>query len=283
MPLLVTCCLGLVLLTGCSDSDDQPSADTTPTQPSSSAAPTTPPPDDSADVVDAARSLMLAFNERNGADFVGLLSEAFCVDGFGEPCADLVGHADQIFAGQPAVDIRSLSAPLVEGETATIDLVTRVQSGLHATRVALARSGSGWEVTDLQLDSGAGLSAPNGMTLVDVTMDDDSFDFDAKGLASGVFALRVRNDGAEPHELVIKRIDSSVMLEQALADELPPNVVPAPVASIPPVEPGQESVLVLAEQLPPGHYFIFCELEDEAGTNHLARGMAAEFTVRNDR
>jgi hypothetical protein len=201
---------------------------------------------------------------------------------FGESYETLRSHAADIFVDQPALEIRDLDQPVIDDDQAAIEVTARIQSALHHTHFELVRTGQDWLIDDFQIDAAPPLAPPDGVPAVDVTLHDYAFDLNASELSSGSFALTIDNAGAQQHELAIKRVD----VEADLATALDPNAAqPAantyfiPVASIAPVAPDADATLVLAETLPPGHYFIFCELSDPDGTSHLAKGMATEFTV----
>lgn len=261
---------GTGLIAGCSD--DSPAAE-------SSTSPVTASPTDAADeVADTVRQLFLAEAVRNADGFFGLFTDAACRADSGKDCAELQATPDALF-GQPAFEIRSMSAPDLEGDAATVDLIGRVQNGLHHTRVSMVRRGDGWAVSKLELDAAADVPLPAGWTVVEATTKEYAFTVDATRLASGVFALRIHNAGGQPHEFVIKRVDTGVPLSAATDGPVPEGIYFIPVAGTPTIPPGGDATLVLAEQLPPGHYFVFDELPASDGKPNLEHGMAAEFTV----
>lgn len=229
----------------------------------------------STEVERTVRSFLLAFDEHNGDAFAGGLTEQMCTNDFGESCDALKLHAADIFAGQPSIDVRSVATSVIEGKTAAVDLVTRVQTGLHHTHLDLVLTDGAWLVDNLELDASTPVALPAGVPVVDVSLNEFAFGLDTAQLSSGIFALRVRNEGGLQHELVIKRVDDN-------AELLGADVTAIPVAGISAIDPGATSSVVLAEQLPPGHYFIFCEVEDGEGGTHLDHGMATEFTVAAD-
>lgn len=265
--------LPLVLVTilaataaACSDSDSDSGAAGEPTS------------GDAAAVEDTVRSFVLAFDDRDAEGFVGLMSANLCEGGFGEPCDALLAHGPDLFLGQPAIDIRSMEQPSIDGDTAQVEVTGRVQSGLHHLHLGLVRDQSQWRIDALELDASPPLKMPPGVTVVEVNVSEFRFALDATQLVTGMFAMHVTNSGTLPHELVIKRVDTDAQL-------LGPSVEgqhAIPVAGMVAIDPGETWNVVLAEQLPPGHYFIFCEVGDEEGDSHLDHGMAAEFTVVAD-
>ena len=230
-------------------------------------------PDEAAAVMDTVRSFVLAFDEHDGKGFVDHLTDNFCTSGFGSPCDTLRATPADLFAGQPAIEIRSVAVPVIDNDSAGVDVVGRIQGGLHHVHVGLVRTAGKWLVDALEVDASPPVALPQDIPVVDVTLKEFSFTFDAKMLSSGVFALRVHNVGTVQHELVIKRVDTNAVL---LGDAA---TLAIPVAGISAIDPGATSTVVLAEQLSPGHYFIFCEVSDGQGKTHLDHGMSAEFTV----
>jgi len=262
MPSLVGALVLALVATACSSSDDASGDDSV-----AAAA--------SAKVEQGVRAFLLAFDQHDGDVFVGGMTENLCTNGFGEPCEALKSHASDLFAGQPSLDIRSLDAPVFDGDTAQVDLVSRVQTGLHHTHLDLVLTDGVWLVDNLELDAVTPVALPDGVPVVDVSLNEYQFGLDTTQLSSGYFALKVHNDGKLQHELVIKRVDANATLDGPAAE----NQYAIPVAGIQAIDPGATSNVVLAEQLPPGHYFIFCEVDDGQGGTHLDHGMSTEFTV----
>lgn len=232
-----------------------------------------------ADVVEeAVRSFLLAFDERDAEGFVGRMSPRLCAEDFGEPCDALEAHGVDLFVGLPAIDIRSMEPPVIDGDAAQVELSGRVQTGLHHVHLGLVRSGDQWLIDALELDASPALALPPNIPVVEVEVSEYQFVLDSSALASGWFAMRVTNTGKLPHELVIKRVDTD---EQLVGPEIEGHYA-IPVAGMIAIDPGETWNVVLAEELSPGHYFIFCEVGDEEGDSHLDHGMAAEFTVVTD-
>lgn len=233
---------------------------------------------ETAAVETAVRGFVLAFDEHDGTRFFGAMTENLCTTGFGEACSALAGHANDVLSGQPSMDIRSFDAPAIAAGRARVDLTTRVQTGLHHMHLELVQHSESWLVDVLQLDGPVPLDPPAGVPVVDVSMTEYAFTLDTSKLSSGNFVLRVRNAGHVQHELVIKRVDADAKLGAPDG----PGQYAIPVAGISAIDAGVSYDVVLAEQLPPGHYFIFCEVDDGQGGTHLDHGMSAEFVVAGD-
>ena len=234
---------------------------------------------DQASAEQSVRQFLLAFDNHDANSFIGGMTESLCTSEFEMSCSKLRSNPGPVFANQPAIEVRSMAAAMIDGDHANVDLVSRVQGGLHHTFLGLVRRRDRWLVNELQLDAATPVALPTGVPVVDVTTTEFAFSVDATKLTTGVFALRVHNNGKLSHELVIKRVDTSVSLPTAAKPDLPPGVSAIPIAGIAPIDPSKSANLVLAEQLAPGHYFIFCEVSNADGTTHLHDGMAAEFTV----
>lgn len=266
--LLVAASLAVATLTACSNDATTPaaSADT-----------------NASDVQEVVRTFLLAFNNHDGKTLIDQLNNTACTEVFGATCQDLRTHTEDLFAGQPAVELRELGAPSITADKASLAATTRIQGGLHASQFQLVVSNGSWVIENFQVDSETSLPVPDGVPVVEATLRDNAFDLDEAALSSGLFAISITNAGKETHELVIKRVDIEADLKVALtsgAKQPPANTTFTPVAASATIEPGQTSTLVLAEMLPSGHYFILDELEDAQGVSHLARGMATEFTVK---
>jgi hypothetical protein len=101
---------------------------------------------------------------------------------------------------------------------------------------------------------------------------------------AGPVALRVRNGGAEVHDLVVVRVDGPtgsglVRNSDGALDEavLPPGSVVSEIRGVP---PGGRCSTIL--ELPPGQYELVCNLvgtTDDPTASHFAAGMVAPITV----
>jgi hypothetical protein len=106
-------------------------------------------------------------------------------------------------------------------------------------------------------------------------------------VGTGVVGLRLVNNGEEPHQAALFRLNSGVTLAQGLdAFRRDPSGVAAaklmaPSGGANTVLPGRSQRL--AQRFLPGAYALFCFVRDAEGQLHAQRGMVAGFTVRRDR
>jgi len=122
---------------------------------------------------------------------------------------------------------------------------------------------------------------PAGVTTVNVTMTEFTFDFDKTRVADGNFALKLQNNGRQPHQAILLRLPEGVSARQALDAPSYPEGVQF-IAFQGPVAPGQSMNLVLSSRLDPDRYMLVCFLPDTANpsTTHDQQGMYTEFTVQ---
>lgn len=100
-------------------------------------------------------------------------------------------------------------------------------------------------------------------------------------LAAGHRVLRVRNDGTQPHEVELVRLDSGKTGEQMAAwvdshmHGPPPGM---PMGGVAALAPGDSSFFLV--DLAPGNYAFLCFVADaKDGKEHTAHGMIKDFTV----
>ena len=115
----------------------------------------------------------------------------------------------------------------------------------------------------------------------DLRIDEVDFAFSAPAsIPSGRHIVRVRNSGAQPHEVLLVQLPPDVSIAdfgQAVAegvDHPPPG---KPIGGITGLKPGSEAAF--AADFTPGKYGLICFFPDEEGELHFSRGMMTEFTV----
>lgn len=103
----------------------------------------------------------------------------------------------------------------------------------------------------------------------------------ATPLAAGRHVIKVINDGPQPHEMFVARLDSGSTAQQFIqwtrtGMRGQPRITP--MGGIVAMAPGRHSVLEL--NLTPGRYALFCFLPDASGRGeHVDHGMVKEITV----
>jgi uncharacterized cupredoxin-like copper-binding protein len=99
-------------------------------------------------------------------------------------------------------------------------------------------------------------------------------------IAPGYHMIRVRNNGAEPHEVVLVQLPLAVSIADFARAAVNPGSAPPPgkpVGGMTGLQPGSEAAF--AADLVPGKYGLICFFPDERGAPHFTRGMMTEFTV----
>jgi uncharacterized cupredoxin-like copper-binding protein len=110
------------------------------------------------------------------------------------------------------------------------------------------------------------------------------FDYGYKSSAPITRATKevlVRNDGTQPHELVLVRLlPGRTMADLAAWSKKMATPPPAEfLGGVGPIEPGESNSLALS--LPPGHYAMLCFLADAKDrAPHIEHGMVREFTIQ---
>jgi len=187
--------------------------------------------------------------------------------------ADCVGEPSEVTA------IKDLK---VSGDEAEAELTfTGEEEGEsfdEKFRVLLIKEEGVWKLDGF---AGANEEIPEGVDVVDLELNEFSFEFDTQKTRGGGFAFSIKNSGDQAHEVVLVKVPEDLDIEAALESEDQPEGV-EDIASNGPFPPGDEGTLVFDEPLEPGRYVLLCFLpdsEDPEGTQHANKGMWAEFTV----
>jgi uncharacterized cupredoxin-like copper-binding protein len=96
----------------------------------------------------------------------------------------------------------------------------------------------------------------------------------------GRHVVRVQNNGAQPHELLLVQLPphgSIADFGRAVAEGVAPPPPGKPVGGVTGLPPGSEAAFLA--DLTPGKYGLICFFPDAEGTLHYSRGMMTEFTV----
>jgi uncharacterized cupredoxin-like copper-binding protein len=272
-----------IFVIGCSsddgDSDSAPAGSPAPagTIPAAAATQVTGP---AGEVEAAMRAAIDAYNQKNLPVFLSYWTDDGLKAEFDATKAELQAAGPEFFEGPP-LSLKSISNTSVSGTNATSEVELAFGLGVERTKYDFVREGNTWKI-----DGGEDLKAaiPSGTTAVDVTLDEFSFAFDRSKLAGGNVAFNLKNEGEQPHELVLIKSPASFGLNQLLA--MDPNAEPPPgvefLAGAGPIDPGKDGRLVFTEKLA-GHYLMVCFLPDitqgEDGPPHFTKGMAVEFTA----
>lgn len=125
---------------------------------------------------------------------------------------------------------------------------------------------------------------PSGAQSVAVTLKDFAFEFDEKSVKTGKATVwKVKNEGKQPHIMVVSKIPEGAKLEELLqSEDTPEGVTDISDSFI--FEPGESGDITIEEPLEAGRYVFLCFIQDppddfENGVPHFAKGMVADFTI----
>ena len=119
-------------------------------------------------------------------------------------------------------------------------------------------------------------------TTLEVVSGEYAFELSATTVAPGRLPVRLRNDGVEPHQLMVARLHDGVTLEEYLAafeddSETAAAALVDEAGGVNAVDPG--ATRTGYADLEPGSYVVLCFLPTPDGPSHLHAGMVAELTV----
>jgi uncharacterized cupredoxin-like copper-binding protein len=113
-----------------------------------------------------------------------------------------------------------------------------------------------------------------------ITLTDYAFGI-PRTMRAGTSRVTVRDAGAQPHELVIVRLEPGKS-PRDVASWVDKMAGPPPghfLGGVSPIAPGEENELVMT--LTPGRYALLCFVPDaKDGAPHVAHGMLSEVTIR---
>lgn len=116
---------------------------------------------------------------------------------------------------------------------------------------------------------------------LDVVAGEYEFDLSATTVAAGRLPLTLRNEGVEPHQLMVARLHDDVTLDDYLAadaeGEEAASALVDEAGGVNAVDAGTSRTGYA--DLEPGDYIVLCFLPTPAGPSHLHEGMAAALTV----
>ena len=122
--------------------------------------------------------------------------------------------------------------------------------------------------------------------VIEATTRDFTFELDTDGpVSAGFVPVRVRNEGDEPHQLVVARLHDGVTLDEFAAaaageGEAAAGALVTYAGGVNVVEPGATGEGFA--DLEPGRYALLCFVPSADGVGHLHKGMAATIEVVDD-
>jgi hypothetical protein len=193
----------------------------------------------------------------------------------------------------------SFEGTTVTGDTAQTTAIT--EDGTFTFN--LTAEGETWVVTEIRFGPA---EVPEGVTGVNVQLNEYAFGFNASDIEDGNIAFPFENVGEEAHELVVLQTNEefdvdavieafSGQVEQEQSeeeaspapgeeeeegspeDDLPPGIDNIYFGGI--AGPGGRGIAVFEEPLAPGTYTMICVFPDPEGTTHAELGMVADFEV----
>ncbi len=128
-------------------------------------------------------------------------------------------------------------------------------------------------------------AAPTPTPSADIVIVGNEFFYQVKGsLKPGARILHFRNDGEQPHEVVLIRLRPGASTQHFLRAYRPggaPNPAGETVGGVVGLDPGLESYILL--DVTAGGYGLFCFLGDPVtGAPHFSRGMWMDVEVRSE-
>lgn len=277
---LLLACLSIALLTfamasaACGDDDD---ATATPTAAPTVAGTPTPNPD-VADIVDVMTKLATTdgatITDAETDYYLGHVTDTFLQDfGTADSAACAADIANCVGDPLPNVTIDEEGVE-VTGDSAI--LVMNSDNGSFG--IKMAKEGGIWKANGVFVPD----DDVSGKTVIDMSLVDFGFDYDMTDAAvtGGDFALHIKNDGQQAHEVVLVPLGEDTRpLEEILQDQA---FSPNPVFVKLPFAPGSEADVAVPEALAPGRYAFVCffpDTTDAEGTPHAFKGMTSEFNV----
>jgi hypothetical protein len=213
---------------------------------------------------------------------VGAFVANFTDDGLQAEFDLSLAEAGQLgdFIGDPPITLRSISEVKTTGDPATATEATAVvELNLgntidRAMRTFVLESGR-WKIDDV---TELPVAIPSGTTSVDMRLVEYAFVYDKAAASRGNIAFRVQNAGAEPHEIVLIRLETDTPLLELVQSEDEPEGIEF-ISQGGPWEPGEQATVAFTSALAPGRYGLVCFVPAPDDVPHALKGMISEFTV----
>ncbi len=179
-----------------------------------------------------------------------------------------------VFIGVPQVEVTSISAIEVAGDSATAQVDSSEGVIVSRERYTFVREAGEWRIEGIE-------ELPTETTterVVDLRLVEYGFELDEQQTQAGGYAFSATNAGTQPHELELMRLPSGVVAE----DLKNRDAVPAGVEVIGlfgPLDPAEMRTLVFAEDLAPGSYALVCYLSTPLGPSNASLGMVRDLVV----
>ena len=171
----------------------------------------------------------------------------------------------------PGATSLTTTVPLTAGRYAALCIIPGPDGVPHVMKGMIA---------ELRVVPGARKTAMPTATDATVRLLDYAFDF-SHPITASTRSILVRNDGKQPHELEIARLEPGKTPADlaAWAEKMVGRPPAHFLGGVSPIAPGQANELSLS--LPPGRYVLLCFVPDVKDAKpHTAHGMVRDFIVR---
>ena len=228
-------------------------------------------------ITETVQSAIAAYNEADLDKFTAYFTDQGFQEAF-DVSKDEAAGSDEVFGDQ--LTIRSIHdiQQTATGAEAVVELASGL--GVDAENFSFINRDGSWLIDGTKPTSA---EVDPGTTVVNVTLQEYAFNYDASALSGGNVAFKVTNAGQEQHEILLAKVDDSTTASSFI-DELAQSDGSGP----PPfedfgylgmVDPGKTQTMALTHPLEPGTYVFFCAISAADGTPHFMKGMVSEFTV----
>ena len=242
------------------------------------------------EVEDFVRSFIDDANEGDAeAMFDKMTDEAVeeFLGGFGMDTTDLEAakaEAAEFFDGDDESDleVEEVTVTNATATSATAEVIGSSAGVKEGDVVEVTRVGDEWKVSSLQFYA-VSPEIPSDYTTLTLGLQEFAFDLEEE-VPTGKVAFTLENNGEQPHEAILAKLDEDLDLQAALESESEdePEGVET-IGGVFGIEPGATYNMVLTDDLEAGRYAFVCFFPDltegEEGTPHALKGMVLEFNI----
>lgn len=234
----------------------------------------------------AVTSLVEKYNAGDAEGFFAAMTDEAVRDFLefqGMPVDDLEAAKEQAapFIGEPPLEVRTIDIKESDDESATVELLSESGGVLEGDLIELVADGESWKVSLIR-PFAVSPEVPDGYETIDLVLNEFSFGLE-DDVPAGNIAFALENQGEQPHEAVLLRLDEDVDLQEALQSDEEPEGLEF-LGGVFNVEAGDEYNLVFMQALDAGRYALVCFLPDTdegpQGTPHAFKGMVTEFQIQ---